>query len=97
MFKKKLVVGLLTVGIAVGAVGTGALAKENIPSADNFNQMWENGIPSLNEMLPFMKDMHPSTSEEVLEDMYQSCHGDGEEGTQTTETLFRSTDMMNNF
>lgn len=79
MVKKKVMVGILTIGLAFGAVGTVALANE---------------LPSFKEMLPFMKEMHPNWTDEQLEEMYKSCHGEG--GMMgNPDALPHHTNMMN--
>lgn len=34
---------------------------------------------SFQEMLPFMKEIHPDMDEEKMERMYQKCHGSSDE------------------
>ena len=79
MLKRKIVVGMLTAGLAFGAVGTVALAKE-LPSKESIQELFKDGIPSFKEMLPFMKQMHPNLNDQQLENMYQSCHSKGGKG-----------------
>jgi hypothetical protein len=94
MVKRKVMVGILTVGLAFGAVGTVALANE-LPSKESIQEMFKDGIPSFKEMLPFMKEMHPNWSDEQLEDMYKSCHGEG--GMMgNPEAIPQHNNMMNN-
>lgn len=69
-------VGILTVGLAFGAVGTVAFANE-LPTKESMQELFKDGIPSFKEMVPFMKEMHPNMTDKQLEDMYQSCHGEG--------------------
>ncbi len=76
MVKRKLIAGMITVGLAFGAVGTIAFANE-LPSKESMQELFKDGIPSFKEMLPFMKEMHPNWSDDQLEDMYKSCHGNG--------------------
>jgi heme A synthase len=62
--KKKWLI-VLGAAILVLAIGTGAYA-----AAD------DNGF-SFEQMLPFMKQMHPNFSDDQLEQMYNNCHGSG--------------------
>lgn len=94
LVKRKVIIGMLTAGLAFGAVGTVALAKE-MPTKDTIDQLFENGIPSFNEMLPFMKEMHPNWSDKQLEDMYKSCHGEGGM-KQNPDVMPQHYNMMNN-
>ncbi|WP_017756408.1 CUE domain-containing protein [Calidifontibacillus oryziterrae] len=95
MVKRKMIVGMLTAGLVFGAIGSVALANEN-PTKENIKQMFENGIPSFSEMLPFMKEMHPNWSEEELEEMYQACHGEGGM-MQNPDSMPQQSKMVNNF
>jgi len=97
MLKRKIVVGMITAGLAFGAIGTVALAKE-LPSKESIQELFKDGIPSFNEMLPFMKEMHPNLSDQQLEDMYQSCHGkDGNGGMmQNPNVIPQHNNMINN-
>ncbi|WP_338472962.1 hypothetical protein R4Z10_09665 [Niallia sp. XMNu-256] len=74
--KKKLIIGLLTGAIVLGGAGTFAYAQ-----TDGFQ-----------EMKPFMEKMHPELSTNELEQMYNSCHGDGGMMENTEQTK----NMMNN-
>ncbi|WP_102349073.1 hypothetical protein [Bacillus sp. Marseille-P3661] len=96
MGKRKLITVLLTVGLAFGAVSTSVLANE-LPTKEEMYKLFENGVPSFSEMLPFMKNMHPTWSEDQLEDMYKACH---EEGGMMQNSRFapqQQSNMMNNF
>ncbi|WP_458411910.1 hypothetical protein ACNQFZ_13760 [Schinkia sp. CFF1] len=98
MLKRKIVVGMLTAGLAFGAIGTVALAKE-LPSKESIQELFKDGIPSFNKMLPFMKEMHPNLSDDQLKDMYQSCHGkDGKGGMMQNPNAMPQVHktMMNN-
>ncbi|RSK26529.1 hypothetical protein EJF36_06455 [Bacillus sp. HMF5848] len=76
--KKKLAIITLATTIALGAVTTAVLAEES-------DEPWKFGPHmmdkfedfSFEDMLPFMKEMHPDFSEEELESMYQDCHNRG--------------------
>ncbi|MCD8511078.1 MAG: CUE domain-containing protein [Bacillus sp. (in: Bacteria)] len=63
---KKFIFGIAALGLVFG-IGTTVVANST-----------EDGFPSFKEMLPFMQQMHPDWSDEELEAMYRSCHGDGE-------------------
>ncbi|NSL51389.1 FAD/FMN-containing dehydrogenase [Calidifontibacillus erzurumensis] len=76
MGNKKVMVGILTVGLAFGTVSTVALASVP-PSKESIQELFRDSIPSFEEMLPFMKKMHPNLTDEQLENMYKSCHGEG--------------------
>ena len=76
--KKKLVIGLLTGAILLGGAGTYAYAQ-----TDGFQ-----------EMKPFMEKMHPELSSNELEQMYEECHGDGENGMMHGDKDRQN--MMNN-
>ncbi|WP_028986188.1 hypothetical protein [Thermicanus aegyptius] len=63
--KKTLAIALIVVGLL--GIGTVAFAQGNNPTAPwnlNFDQM-----------LPFMKQMHPNWSTDQLNEMYNDCHG----------------------
>jgi disulfide bond formation protein DsbB len=61
---KKLLIGLVSLGLVLG-IGTSVYANT---AGDGFQ--------SFREMVPFMQQMHPDMSEEQLENMYNSCHGE---------------------
>lgn len=65
--KKKLIVVITAMALVLG-IGTVALANSDSEVFENFN---------FQEMLPFMQEMHPDFDEEQLEEMYESCHGEG--------------------
>ncbi|MFC7680276.1 hypothetical protein [Paenibacillus sp. GCM10028914] len=58
--KNKWIAGL---GVAVLTLGIGTAVYAET------NEM------SFQEMLPFMKQMHPGASDQQLNEMYQDCHG----------------------
>ena len=60
---KKLLIGLVSLGLVLG-IGTSVYATAG------------DGFQSFREMVPFMQQMHPDMSEEQLENMYNSCHGE---------------------
>jgi hypothetical protein len=62
--KKKLVIGVLTGAILLGGAGTIAFAQTN-------------GVLSFEDMEPRMQEVHPDLSTQELEQMYNSCHGEG--------------------
>lgn len=65
--KKKWFAGL---GIAVLTFGMGTAVYAEA------NQM------NFQDMLPFMKQMHPGASEQQLNEMYQNCHSNDQDGMQ---------------
>lgn len=54
---------LAGIGVAVLTIGLGTAVYGDVNE-------W-----SFRDMLPFMKQMHPEASEQQLNDMYESCHG----------------------
>lgn len=67
---KKLLMGgavtaLLLIG-SIGAVWAAEYVTPKVPDEKTFN-----------EMLPFMKEMHPGVSDETIKEMYNSCHSNG--------------------
>jgi hypothetical protein len=65
---KKIVFSVLGSMLILG-VGTVVMAAGN-------NSDQENG--TFEKMKPFMEEMHPDFSNEELQEMYDSCHGDNE-------------------
>lgn len=65
--KKKLIIVITAMVFGLG-IGTVALANSDSEVFENFN---------FQEMLPFMQNMHPNFDDEQLEEMYESCHGEG--------------------
>ncbi|ADU31303.1 CUE domain-containing protein [Evansella cellulosilytica] len=63
---KKIIIGVVALGLVFG-IGTSVVAYST-----------DEGFPNFKEMLPFMQQMHPDWSDEELEAMYRSCHGNGE-------------------
>ncbi|WP_280771460.1 CUE domain-containing protein [Salipaludibacillus daqingensis] len=57
---KKLLAGILSLGLVFG-IGSSVWAS-------NYNGDFQ-------EMLPFMQQMHPDSSEDDLKAMYNTCHG----------------------
>ena len=66
---KKLVLSGIVTLFLVGGVGAVWAAEDVTPM--NPNQK------TFEEMLPFMKKMHPGVSDETFKEMYNSCHGEG--------------------
>lgn len=60
--KKRLISLVLIVAFVLG-IG-------NVVYANSETDGW-----SFEEMLPFMKQMHPEMNEKEMEQMYQNCHG----------------------
>ncbi|UCZ53549.1 CUE domain-containing protein [Bacillus shivajii] len=72
---KKMIIGVLSLGLVFGAGASIVAASE-----DGFPG-FEDGVPKFEEMLPFMQQMHPNWSDDDLESMYNACHGeDGNRG-----------------
>lgn len=67
---KKLMTGLLTAGLVLGA-GTAVLAAENQEPLPG------QGIVNFGQMLSFMRQVHPNLTEQQLQDLYKTCHGTG--------------------
>lgn len=65
---KKLLV-ILGIAVAVSAAGTAVYAAEGVDGKYTFQ-----------DMLPFMKEMHPNITESQLQDMHNVCHGGGGKG-----------------
>lgn len=81
--KNKLLAGL---GIAILTFGVGSAVYADV------NEL------NFQEMLPFMKQMHPGATEQQLNEMYESCHGsDGgpmHNGQQTRGGVKQDGSMM---
>lgn len=60
--KRKLITGLGAILLTAG-IGTAVYADA--------------GGYTFEDMLPFMKQMHPQATEQQLNDMYENCHGSG--------------------
>jgi len=60
--KRKLIT-LVTVSVLTLGIGSAVYAHGS-------DEGW-----SFQEMLPFMKEMHPDMDEQQMEEMYQKCHG----------------------
>jgi len=86
---KKLAIGVLSAALILGA-GTAVFAAGNTDSGDGL---------SFENMLPFMQKMHPNSSKEDLQNMYNSCHKDGNNGMMegTNGKKVDSENMMNSF
>ncbi|MGM7682900.1 hypothetical protein ACSVDA_12180 [Cytobacillus sp. Hm23] len=82
--KNKIMVGILTVSLAIGA-GTTALAYggQSSNSMINYDKMNNMDLNEINfewaEMKEYMEEVHPELEEEDLQEMYNSCHGEGSE------------------
>ncbi|QTM99058.1 hypothetical protein ERJ70_06935 [Sediminibacillus dalangtanensis] len=72
--RKMLLSGAITLILVLG-IG-------NIVFAHDGGNGW-----SFTEMLPMMKEMHPSFNDEQLEQMYQDCHGNGDENNKVMKNL----------
>ncbi|MCF3942275.1 hypothetical protein [Oceanobacillus alkalisoli] len=65
--KKKLISGGLVIVLALG-IGNVVYAHGGSDSGWNFQ-----------EMLPFMKEMHPEMDKQKMKEMYQKCHGSSDD------------------
>ncbi|WHX98751.1 hypothetical protein [Neobacillus sp. DY30] len=72
---------ILGAGTAVFAAGT-----NNSVESNNFEKL-----------LPFMQKMHPDSSKEELQEMYNSCHKEGGMMDGTNQEGMNSEKMMNRF
>ncbi|MFD1040233.1 hypothetical protein ACFQ3N_17815 [Virgibacillus byunsanensis] len=68
--KKKMVTLSLA---AVMVLGLGNVVFAHSGPSDNG---W-----SFEEMIPFMKEMHPEMEQQEMEQMYQDCHGSNNNGS----------------
>ena len=82
---KKLAVGILSGALVLGA-GTAVFAAGNNSSEDGL---------SFEKMLPFMQKVHPESSKEDLQKMYNACHEDGGMMDRTNKNNTKSKSMMN--
>ncbi len=62
------VAALLLMG-GIGAVWASEVVTPKVPDEKTFE-----------EMLPFMKKMHPGVSDETFKEMFNSCHANGGSG-----------------
>ncbi|WNF36487.1 CUE domain-containing protein [Bacillaceae bacterium IKA-2] len=65
---KKKLIAVITAAALVLGIGTVAMANSDSEVFENVN---------FKEMIPFMQEMHPDFDEAELEEMYESCHGQG--------------------
>ena len=79
---KKVAFGIMGAGLLIGA-GTVVFAEQeqspNLNQVDAYQEN-NNSANSYNEenyeeMKPYMKRMHPSMSDQDMENMYKRCHG----------------------
>lgn len=82
---KKWAVGILSSALILGA-GKAVFAAgiNNSGVGSNFE-----------EMLPFMQEMHPDSSKEDLQEMYNSCHQEGGMMEGTDQEGMNGENMMN--
>lgn len=89
--KKKLLVGILTGGLILGA-GTFAFAQTNEEG---------DGVINFEQMQPQIKKMHPDLTEKEQKEMFDSCHGDGgmmqNHHDNNNNNNNTSSNMMNDF
>ncbi|RKD27113.1 hypothetical protein BEP19_00640 [Ammoniphilus oxalaticus] len=67
--KKMVIGGTLAALLVIGGIG-GVWAAESVSPNSGNEKTFE-------DMLPFMKKMHPHTSDETFKKMYNDCHGEG--------------------
>ncbi|MFB3162755.1 hypothetical protein ABLO26_15415 [Neobacillus sp. 179-J 1A1 HS] len=84
---KKWVIGILSSALILGA-GTAVFAAGNNNSGEG---------NSFEKMLPFMQEMHPDSSKEDLQEMYNACHNNGGMMDENNQEEKKSEDMMNRF
>ncbi|BCG58821.1 hypothetical protein [Paenibacillus sp. URB8-2] len=77
--KKKLWIGIGAIVLTLG-IGTAVYAAEG-------------GDATFQQMLPFMKKMHPSLSDQQLNDMHKSC---GQHNSSTDTMMKSGSGMMKN-
>jgi len=75
---------LAVIGAVVLSVGIGTVAYAEV------------GTGALREMLPFMQEMHPNLNESELEQMYNSCHGQESDNTQSSKMMHNNSRMNDN-
>jgi hypothetical protein len=84
---KKWATGILSSALILGA-GTAVFAAGTNNSGEG---------NSFAKMLPFMQEMHPDSSKEDLQEMYNSCHKDGGMIDGNNQEGMNSENMMNRF
>ncbi|WP_419956163.1 hypothetical protein ACN6MT_13210 [Neobacillus niacini] len=84
---KKWAVGILSSALILGA-GTVVFAAGTNNSGEG---------KTFEKMLPFMHEMHPDSSKEDLQEMYNACHKDGGMMEGTNQERMQSESMMNRF
>jgi hypothetical protein len=84
---KKWAVGILSSALILGA-GTAVLAAGTNDSGEG---------NSFEKMLPFMQEMHPDSSKEDLQEMYNACHTNGGIMDGNHQEGMKSDRMMNRF
>ncbi|WP_059172032.1 hypothetical protein [Bacillus sp. FJAT-27445] len=72
---KKLAIVVMSTVFILG-MGTFALAQTNGSG---------NAIQSFKEMLPFMQEMHPDSTDKELQEMYNACHKNDQEASPSAE------------
>lgn len=84
---KKWAVGILSSALILGA-GTAVFAAGANDSGEGIG---------FKKMLPFMQEMHPNSSKEELQEMYNACHKEGGMMDGTNQEGMNSKNMMNRF
>ncbi|MCJ8014753.1 hypothetical protein MUG84_24020 [Paenibacillus sp. KQZ6P-2] len=76
---KTKIIAIVGATVLTLGIGTAAYAAEIGPS-------------SFKDMLPFIKEMHPTMNDSQLEQMYNNCHQ--KEGNSDTRGMMQNNDMM---
>ncbi|MEC1523022.1 hypothetical protein P9D43_13520 [Neobacillus niacini] len=84
---KKWAVGILSSALILGA-GTVVFAAGTNNSGEG---------NTFEKVLPFMQEMHPNSSNEDLQEMYNACHNDAGMMEGTNQEGMKSESMMNRF
>jgi hypothetical protein len=84
---KKWAVGILSSALILGAGSVVFAAGTNSSGGEN----------GFEKMLPFMQEMHPDSSREDLQEMYNACHNNGGMMDRADQGKMKSENMMNRF
>ncbi|MEW9669005.1 FAD/FMN-containing dehydrogenase [Ammoniphilus sp. 3BR4] len=70
--RKLIVGGVVTALLLAGGIGAVWAVEDVTPTPPD--------AKTFEEMLPFMKKMHPDVTDETLKEVFNACHGDGAGG-----------------
>ena len=84
---KKWAIGILSSALILGA-GTAVFAAGTNNSGEG---------TTFEKMLPFMQEMHPDSSKEDLQEMYNACHNNGGMMDGANQEGMNNKNMMNRF